>query len=413
MVAALRADLSAAVVQIDAARALGERIGEPDTLGVWCDQRWQVARHAGDDDMVAELLRTIRGNGDPHWMVYEAMVAADHGDVDRARRVSREFAELGERWPRWAARLWDGFNAHLAIVERDISRITDLIRRLEPDAGHWAVLGGGVLVHTPVCVSLGRLEAALGQWERALAWARQAEAEAQRLDAQLWLLEARADRLAAQSELGHTDAADVSSAMSCALDRGLTPIVERLRALAPTAPTRPANVFRCDGDVWTLVFDGVEVRLPNTKGLHDLHTLIANPGVDVPASSFVTDAAVSADVAPVLDVRAKAAYRRRLDDLDRELDRAAMRGDAGRAEVLEKERQALLDELRRAAGLGGRDRSMENDRERLRKTVTARIRDTLRRLDDRHPALATHLRACVHTGARCVYVPAEPVRWEL
>ncbi len=76
-----------------------------------------------------------------------------------------------------------------------------------------------------------------------------------------------------------------------------------------------------------------------------------------------------------------------------------------RAANLEKERQALLDELRRAAGLGGRDRHLNDDRERLRKTVTARIRDTLRRLDDRHPVLAAHLRASVHTGTACVYAP--------
>jgi hypothetical protein len=115
----------------------------------------------------------------------------------------------------------------------------------------------------------------------------------------------------------------------------------------------------------------------------------------------------------MLDARAKDAYRRRLDQLDAELDRASMRGDAARAENLESERQALLDELRRAAGLGGRDRGINDERERLRKTVTARIRDTLRRLDERHPALAAHLRASVHTGTLCVYAPAEPLGWDL
>ena len=99
--------------------------------------------------------------------------------------------------------------------------------------------------------------------------------------------------------------------------------------------------------------------MPDAKGLRDLHTLLANPWTDVPAASLVTDAFVSADLTPVLDAGAKAAYRRRLDELDRDLDRAAVRGDDTRAETLEKERQALLDELRRAAGLGGRDRKLE------------------------------------------------------
>lgn len=161
------------------------------------------------------------------------------------------------------------------------------------------------------------------------------------------------------------------------------------------------------------MFDGVEARMPDAKGLRDLHMLLANPHVDVPATSLATEAPVSTDAPPLLDARAKQAYRRRLDDLDHELDRSAARGDARRAEVLDKERQALLDELRRAAGLGGRSRAIHDDRERLRKTVTARIRDVLRRLDDRHPALAAHLRQAVHTGAHCVYAPAGPVSWDL
>jgi hypothetical protein len=413
MVAALHADMTTALVDIDAARALGERIGEPDAVGMWCDQRWQVARHVGDGDTLAELVATLRGTGDPHWMVYDAMVAADLGDVQRARRLWPEIVALGQRWPRWAARLWDALNVTLAILDHDLSRIADLVDRLGKDAGHWAVLGGGVLVHGPVSLWLGRLEGARGNLESALSWSSHAEAAAQRLDAYLWLLEARADRLAVQHTMGTADSTEIASTVAWARGRGLMPIVERLAALTPTTPITTANVFRRDRDVWTLVFDGVEARLPDAKGLRDLRTLLASPHVEVSATSLATDAYVSTDTAPVLDARAKAVYRRRLDDLDRELDRAAIRGDIGRAETLEKERQALLDELRRAVGLGGRDRRINSDRERLRKTVTARIRDTMRRLDDRHPALATHLRASVHTGAVCVYAPPEPVSWDL
>jgi hypothetical protein len=152
--------------------------------------------------------------------------------------------------------------------------------------------------------------------------------------------------------------------------------------------------------------------MPDAKGLRDLHTLLANPHVEIPATSLATDAFVSPDAPPILDARSKEAYRRRLDQLDHDLDRAALRGDADRAERLEQERTAVLDELRRAAGLGGRDR-VSSDRERLRKAVTARIRDAIRRLDDRHPALAAHLQASVRTGTSCVYAPAQPTCWDL
>ena len=116
---------------------------------------------------------------------------------------------------------------------------------------------------------------------------------------------------------------------------------------------------------------------------------------------------------PVLDDEAKARYKRRLTDLDDEIDRAALRDDSGRADRLVRERDALLAELRAAAGLAGRTRRLGDEAERARKAVTARIRDTLRKLDDRHPDLAGHLRATVSTGATCIYSPAEPTTWAL
>uniref|UniRef100_UPI0026D46F72 hypothetical protein n=1 Tax=Streptomyces lunaelactis TaxID=1535768 RepID=UPI0026D46F72 len=87
--------------------------------------------------------------------------------------------------------------------------------------------------------------------------------------------------------------------------------------------------------------------------------------------------------------------------------------DARRAAEFDHERSALLDELRTAAGLGGRTRRLGGEAERARKTVTARIRDTLRKLDTRHPELAAHLRESVGTGSSCSYRPARPVDWRL
>lgn len=115
----------------------------------------------------------------------------------------------------------------------------------------------------------------------------------------------------------------------------------------------------------------------------------------------------------VLDDTAKAQYRERLSRLDEEIDRALDRYDDRRAAELDAEREALIDELRRASGLAGRTRRLGDEAERARKAVTARIRDALRRLDGHHPELAGHLRASVSTGTSCRYLPAGPVAWEL
>ncbi|MFI6262206.1 AAA family ATPase [Micromonospora sp. NPDC051006] len=189
---------------------------------------------------------------------------------------------------------------------------------------------------------------------------------------------------------------------------------------AAVAPPVTRYEFRQDGPVWQLGYAGVVVQLPDAKGLHDLHLLLGQPGTDVPAVELLDPAAGPELVAarrmggdPVLDDEAKARYRRHLDGLDDEIDRAAARGDNARMAALDAEREALLAELRAAAGLAGRTRRLGDEAERARKTVTARIRDTLRKLDDRHPALAAHLRETVSTGGTCRYLPPEPMPWRL
>ncbi|MEU0154376.1 AAA family ATPase [Micromonospora fulviviridis] len=185
--------------------------------------------------------------------------------------------------------------------------------------------------------------------------------------------------------------------------------------------TQPAGPeFRRDGAVWRLAYAGTVTHLPDAKGLHDLRLLLGRPGVDVPAVELLDPAAGPELVAarrlggdPVLDDEAKARYRQHLRRLDDEIDRAAVRGDDSRLAALDAERAALLDQLRAAAGLAGRSRRLGDQAERARKAVTARIRDTLRRIDERHPALGAHLRESVATGSTCRYLPREPVPWRL
>ncbi|WP_406117471.1 ATP-binding protein [Streptomyces anulatus] len=182
----------------------------------------------------------------------------------------------------------------------------------------------------------------------------------------------------------------------------------------------PSAEFRRNGPVWQLRWDGVTVHVPDAKGLRDLHSLLGLPGTDVPAVQLLApeggDLVVAAGQLggdPVLDEEAKRRYKEHLGRLDAEIDRAAARDDARGVEKYDRERQALLDQLRSAAGLGGRSRRLGDQTERARKTVTARIRDTLRKLDTLHPALAAHLKASVTTGTTCAYRPEHSPDWRL
>ena len=115
----------------------------------------------------------------------------------------------------------------------------------------------------------------------------------------------------------------------------------------------------------------------------------------------------------MLDATARQQIKARLDDLAEEIAEAEDWADPERAARARAERDALLHELSAAAGLAGRTRLLGDQGERARKTVTARIRDVIARIDRVHPALGSHLRATITTGTSCTYSPPAPVTWDL
>ena len=112
----------------------------------------------------------------------------------------------------------------------------------------------------------------------------------------------------------------------------------------------------------------------------------------------------------VLDEQARRAYRTRLHEIEAELTEAESANDTGRIERLEEERERLLDEMRKATGLGGLDRKMGDAAECARSAVTWRIRNATKKLDAAHPALARHLANSVKTGVFCSYTPEKETR---
>ena len=173
----------------------------------------------------------------------------------------------------------------------------------------------------------------------------------------------------------------------------------------------PADVFRRDGDGWQVTFDGRSAHLADAKGLHDIVMLLRCPGQDVHVFTLLGVATPATGADPVLDERATAAYRARLSELDADIAEADRRGDQQRSERASTERAALVHELSSSVGLGGRPRRLGDQTERARKTVTARIRDVLARVERAHPTLAQHLGDSISTGTFCRYTPTTGHRW--
>jgi hypothetical protein len=172
------------------------------------------------------------------------------------------------------------------------------------------------------------------------------------------------------------------------------------------------------GDVWEARWDGESVQIRHAKGVADIAQLVARPGHELHVSDLApgTGPATSsgAPTGDGADARALAQYRARLRAIEEDLDAADRDGDRTRSELLAAERDALVAELSRSVGLGGRPRRDATDpHERLRKAVSARVKASIDRFEELHPPLGRHLRASIQTGYWCVYRPERDVRWHV
>jgi hypothetical protein len=354
---------------------LGERIGEPDAESVSGAQLWELGRFDARRSAVGGNPRPAS----PDWPAWRAIQLAEAGDLDAARAALDGFDPDRYALRPGVVRSHDPWpllmTAEAVALAGDRRQRAAAYAQLRPLAGGHTVLGGFVAYTGAVDHYLGLLAEALGRPDDAAAHLRAAVEQHERLGATAW----------------------------AGLSR------ERLRRL--TAP--PANVFRRDGQVWTLTYQGTSAHLPDSKGLRDLAALLAAPGEQVHAVRLLGGRPPIGGADPVLDEQARAAYRARLAELEAEVDQADTDHDPHRADRARAEREALLQELSRAVGLGGRARRLGDEGERARKAVSARIRDAIARVERAHPALGRHLRQAVTTGTFCSYTPDTPTRWRL
>jgi hypothetical protein len=197
------------------------------------------------------------------------------------------------------------------------------------------------------------------------------------------------------------------------------------------------NLFRREGEYWTVCYEGAVVRLRDAKGLRHLARLLAHPdrefqAIDLEAAERqpapagpvappgrVGEAELAVgpnlgDAGAMLDATAKAAYQARLGELETELEEAEGFHDPARATKARQEMEFLVAELVRAVGLGGRDRRAASHAERARLNVTRAIRSAMANLAAANPSLGRHLAATIRTGRYCSYTPDPrvPIAWE-
>jgi hypothetical protein len=195
-----------------------------------------------------------------------------------------------------------------------------------------------------------------------------------------------------------------------------------------TSSPRPApvgersRIFRRDGEMWTVGRSDRPLFVRHAVGLVYIAHLLARPSEEVHVRDLVrlvssgrTVAAdrmgdgleVGADLGdsgPLLDSVAKAQYRRRIAELEREIEEADDFRDLARAERLRGELEFVRDEIGRSVGLGGQDRLANAATERARQAVTKAIRYALRKIAAQDPPFAKDLDLVIRTGTYCAYV---------
>ena len=190
------------------------------------------------------------------------------------------------------------------------------------------------------------------------------------------------------------------------------------------SPTQAESLFLQRGDYWIIRYHGQTAFLKSTRGLNCLAVLLREPGREFhvtellarpkagstpagPALPYVTGGLYGG--IPLLDGQAKAEYKRRIDQLRNDLEKAERFNDRDRAATDRIEMDAIVQQLAAAVGLGGRDRRASSNAERARSAVTKRIRRAIDRIAEVIPPLGRHLAARIKTGYFCSYNP-DPVR---
>jgi tetratricopeptide (TPR) repeat protein len=229
--------------------------------------------------------------------------------------------------------------------------------------------------------------------------------------------EAVEDAKAASAILSHLDVVLAGSDGSVLEHLGVS-------GAGPTTPVGTARLQR-DGKWWVVAAGGTSVKLADTKGLRYLAELVARPGVEHHALDLVdradpppSDAGVVprrslGDAGELIDPTARAAYRRRIEQLRGAADEALAMGRLEEAEALQSELDLLVSQLAAAFGLGGRARKAASAAERARLNVTRALRTAIAKLSEAMPEAGGVLDRHVRTGIYCVYEPppSGELRW--
>lgn len=383
MYALLEGDFGAAEELIDQAREAGSDAALADAFAVIVTLEAHLALFRADGPGCALKAAAFEvfglGEGVPSISAEAAVLWVAGGNPDRARELLGLVAGAGldgiHRDVDWL--LTQTALLEVAAAVGDLELVESGIALLEPYAGRAVIDAGAVMFNGVVDDYLFHACAALGRDAEAEKWRGRAALAYQRLGARWWL-----SRVAARSD----------------------PVPQK-------EGTSDWHFHQIDSGLWTISAGEANSIFPDLRGFHYLHRLLLSPGEELTALGLAMgpgsreEAMVDTDAGDVIDTQARNAYHQRLNDLDEELAEADSWADGERSVRLGLERQALIDELAAATGLGGRSRRTLSNSERARVAVRKAISSAVARIEVQNPAMGRYLRDSIHTGRLCGYAP--------
>ncbi len=434
--------------------AYGQRAQTPNALVVFAISLFTLRREQG---RLLELEESFRQFVEryPAIPAFRTGLAYLYSELGREPDARREFERLAADGFSTIPRDGNWLNAYEELAQTcvflgDVGRAAQLYDALLPYAGLVVVVGFADGCQGVVSQYLGQLATTMARWEEAQQHFTAALAMSVRMGARPLVAHTQYDyacMLLARHQLGDGDHARtlLDAADTIAQTLGMTRLqenisghrerlanMERRQPPSPSLPVSP-HVFRFDGTHWQLAFAGRTISQRDVKGLRYIAFLLQHPTqewhvVDLLA---LTDAAPPAPVSataevnaghltvrrsgvgerPMLDAQARAAYRRRLEELREELQEAEAWNDAAQVTTARDEMEMLAGALATAYGVVQHARGHDESVEKARKAVTNRIRSALAKLQTAHPNLWQHLFPALRTGTFCSYQPVQPTQW--
>ncbi len=179
------------------------------------------------------------------------------------------------------------------------------------------------------------------------------------------------------------------------------------------------NIFRNDGDRWTVVFNNSEpCYINDIKGMRQIAQLLTKPHKTISAVELAnpqnnTVSSDSGEPQEKVDGEALIDCRKRLNEIPVELAEAEKNHDLAKTKRLQSEKDHILAYVKTSTRPSGKSGSFNNKVEKARKTVSNSINRAIDNIKQHNPTLCQHLDNSIQQGIQFAYSPDTKINWEL